>query len=78
MIGICKLSLLIFISLFISCNELGDYYGKDKYQAYHLINTYVDADSPQIRVQNKEIIIFLEINSPQMCVILQNLQMLLE
>lgn len=58
MIGICKLSLLIFISLFISCNELGDYYGKDKYQAYHLINTYVDADSPQIRVQNKEIIIF--------------------
>ena len=50
--GVCYLLLLISMSLYISCNELVEYYGAAKSQAYHLINTYVDTNAPKLSCYN--------------------------
>jgi hypothetical protein len=42
-----KLLALLILCLCDSCYE-GDYYGTGEYQAYHLINTYVDVNAPQL------------------------------
>ena len=50
--GVYYLLLLMSMSLYISCNELVEYYGSAKYQAYHLINTYVDTNAPKLSCYN--------------------------